>query len=86
MKKFHFFSFLTRKIDTKKRIYKQGLLLKGRIIMKELTLQEQYEIQGGSLVGTALLYLLLGAGIYKIWKSKKGRISIPRLINIEWRN
>ena len=54
--------------------------------MKELTLQEQYEIQGVSLVGTALLYLLLGAGIYKIWKSKKGRISIPRLINIEWRN
>jgi hypothetical protein len=60
--------------------------MKGRIDMKELTLQEQYEIQGGSLIGTALIYLLLGAGIYKIWKSKKGRISIPRLVNIEWRN
>ncbi|MFR7591469.1 MAG: hypothetical protein ACLUVC_08505 [Longibaculum sp.] len=54
--------------------------------MKELSLQEQCTIQGGSLIGTALFYLLLGAGIYKIWKSKKGRISIPRLLNIEWRD
>ena len=60
--------------------------MKGWMKMKELTLQQQYEIQGGSLIGTALIYLLLGAGIYKIWKSKKGRISIPRLINIEWRD
>ena len=60
--------------------------MKGRIDMKELTLQEQYEIQGGSLIGTALIYLLLGAGIYNIWKSKKVRNSIPRLVNIEWRN
>lgn len=54
--------------------------------MRELTLQEQYEIQGGSFIGTALLYLLLGAGIYKIWKSKRGRISIPRIVQIEWGN
>lgn len=54
--------------------------------MKELSLQEQYEMQGGSLIGTAIIYLLLGAGIYKIYKSSRGRISIPRIINIEWRN
>lgn len=60
--------------------------MKGRIFMKELSLREQCTIQGGSLIGTALFYLMLGAGIYKIWKSKKGRISIPRLLNIEWRD
>lgn len=54
--------------------------------MRELTLQEQYDIQGGSFIGTALLYLLLGAGVYKIWKSKRGRISLPRIIQIEWGN
>lgn len=54
--------------------------------MRELTLQEQFEIQGGSLVGTAILYALFGAGLYKIFKSKRGRISIPRLIQIEWGN
>ena len=54
--------------------------------MKELTLQEQYEITGGIGLGAALLYAILGAALYKIYKSKKGRISIPRLIQIEWRD
>ena len=54
--------------------------------MKELTLEQQYQIQGGSMIGTAIIYLLLGAGIYKIWNSKMGRISIPKLVNLEWRN
>ncbi len=60
--------------------------MKGRINMKELTLQQQCEIQGGGLIATALLYLILGAAAYKLIKSKKGRISIPRLISIEWRD
>ena len=60
--------------------------MKGRVNMKELTLQQQCEIQGGSLIATALLYLILGAAAYKIIKSEKGRISIPRLISIEWRD
>ena len=60
--------------------------MKGRVNMKELTLQQQCEIQGGNLIATALLYLILGAAAYKIIKSKKGRISIPRLISIEWRD
>ena len=34
--------------------------MKGRVNMKELTLQQQCEIQGGSLIATALLYLILG--------------------------
>lgn len=54
--------------------------------MKELSVQEQCQIEGGSFIGAALLYLLLGAGIYKLYKSKRGRISIPRLVNIEWGN
>ncbi len=54
--------------------------------MNELSLQEQYELQGGSFVGAAILYLLLGAGIYKIYKSRRGRISIPRILHIEWGN
>ncbi len=54
--------------------------------MKELSMQEQLEIQGGSLLGSAIIYLILGAGLYKIFTSKKGRISIPRLIQLEWRN
>lgn len=62
-----------------------GILQKGEF-MKELTLQEQYEICGGSAIGTAIIYLLLGAGVYKIYKSKKGRISIPKLLQLEWSN
>jgi len=54
--------------------------------MKELTLEQQYQIQGGSFIGTAIVYLLLGAGIYKLYYSKKGRISIPKLVSLEWRN
>jgi len=54
--------------------------------MKELSLQQQCEMCGGIAVGTALLYLILGTALYKIYKAKKGRISIPRLLNLEWRN
>lgn len=54
--------------------------------MKELTLQEQYELCGGAMVTTIIIYVLIGAGIYKIIKSKSGRISLPGIISIEWRN
>ncbi len=54
--------------------------------MKELSLQEQYELCGGIAASTALLYLILGTALYKIYKSKRGRISIPRLLKIEWGN
>ncbi len=54
--------------------------------MRELTVLEQQELCGGSPILQALLYILLGSGIYKIVTSTKGRISIPRLINLEWKN
>ncbi|MCD7894832.1 MAG: hypothetical protein LUG60_14245 [Erysipelotrichaceae bacterium] len=53
--------------------------------MKELSLQEEYELVGGSAIGTIIIYLLLGAGIYKIIKSSSGKISIPKLVSTEWK-
>ncbi|MCD7949347.1 MAG: hypothetical protein LUG12_03665 [Erysipelotrichaceae bacterium] len=54
--------------------------------MKELSLTEQCSLQGGSVVATVIIYVLLGAGIYKIIKSTSGRISIPKLVSIEWKS
>lgn len=54
--------------------------------MKELTLQEQCQLCGGSATATIIIYLLLGATLYKIYKSKRGRISIPKIIRIDWRS
>lgn len=52
--------------------------------MKELTLQQQEQINGGGAL-TIIIYAILGATVYKIIKSKKGRVSVPRLIQIEWK-
>ena len=54
--------------------------------MRELTEIQQCEIQGGSMIATGIIYILIGAGIYKIIRSKRGRVSIPRLVSIEWGN
>ena len=54
--------------------------------MKELSVNEQCVISGGAGFSAALLYLILGAGLYKILMSSKGRISIPRIIQLEWKN
>ncbi|MCD7840556.1 MAG: hypothetical protein LUG46_08040 [Erysipelotrichaceae bacterium] len=53
--------------------------------MKELTMQEQFELTGGSAIGTIIIYLLLGAGLYKVIKSSSGKLSIPKLISTEWK-
>ncbi len=53
--------------------------------MRELLLQEQCELTGGSAVGTIIIYLLLGAGLYKIIKSTSGKLSIPQIISTEWK-
>ena len=45
--------------------------------MNELQLNNQMDIVGGCIV--------VGAAVYKMLYSKSGRISIPRLISIEWR-
>ncbi len=52
--------------------------------MKELTVCQQREISGGGL-GTGFMLLVIGTALYKVFFSKAGRISIPRLISIEWR-
>jgi len=53
-------------------------------MIKELNLQEQCEIQGGGLIGTAIIYLLLGCRVYKLIRSSKKYISVPRLVKLEW--
>ncbi|WP_199589048.1 MULTISPECIES: hypothetical protein [Coprobacillaceae] len=52
--------------------------------MNELTVNEQMELTGGA-VGTWIVCVVMGAAVYKILFSKGGRVSIPRLISIEWR-
>lgn len=51
--------------------------------MKELSLQEQFEINGGGAF-TTIIYCIIGVGLFKVITSKKGRISIPKLITYEW--
>lgn len=51
--------------------------------MQELSLASQMEIQGGSATGW-FLCIVIGTAIYKVFRSSKGRVSIPRLISIEW--
>ncbi len=53
--------------------------------MKELSLEEQFQFTGGSAVGTIIIYLLLGVGLYKVIKSSSGKLSIPNLISTEWK-
>ncbi len=53
--------------------------------MYELTTIQQEQINGGGTVLAYLIYVLLGAAVFKIWQSKKGRIALPRLIQVEWK-
>ena len=52
--------------------------------MQELQLTNQMEIIGGG-VGTWIVCVVVGAAVYKMLYSSSGRISIPRLVSIEWR-
>ena len=54
-----------------------------RISMYELTEMEMQSINGGSAL-IYLIYVILGVGAYKLLRSKRGRMSLPRLIQIEW--
>ena len=47
-------------------------------------LTNQMEIIGGG-VGTWIVCVVVGAAVYKMLYSSSGRISIPRLVSIEWR-
>lgn len=52
--------------------------------MNELQLTQQMEIVGGG-AGTWILCIVIGAAVYKMLFSNSGRVSIPKLISIEWR-
>lgn len=57
---------------------------KGGNRMNELQLVQQMEITGGG-AGTLILCIVIGAAVYKMLFSNGGRVSIPKLISIEWR-
>ena len=44
----------------------------------------QMEVNGGSVAGI-IFFVVIGTAVYKMYKSSAGRISIPRIISIEWR-
>lgn len=52
--------------------------------MNELQIAQQMEIVGGG-VGTWIVCVVVGAAVYKMLFSRSGRVSIPKLISIEWR-
>lgn len=52
--------------------------------MNELQLNQQMEVIGGG-VGTWIVCFVVGTALYKVLYSKSGRISIPKLVSIEWR-
>ena len=52
--------------------------------MNELQIAQQMEIVGGG-VGTWIVWVVVGAAVYKMPFSRSGRVSIPKLISIEWR-
>ena len=54
--------------------------------MQELTMYELETTEGGASIVTGVIIVAIGAGIYKILSSTRGKISIPKLITLEWRN
>lgn len=57
---------------------------KGGNDMNELQLYDQMDVYGGSAAGV-ILCIVIGAAVYKMLFSRGGRVSIPKLISIEWR-
>lgn len=53
--------------------------------MYELTDQKMRMITGGGPM-KYIIYALFGAAFYRLWRSKRGRISLPKVITIEWGN
>ena len=52
--------------------------------MQELQLTNQMEFIGVGVV-TWFVCVVVGSAVYKMLYSSSGRISIPRLVSIEWR-
>lgn len=53
--------------------------------MYELSEQEMMQVNGGGTL-KYIIYAIFGAAFYKLWKSKRGRVSIPKFIQLEWGN
>lgn len=56
----------------------------GKERMNELQQCSQMEVSGGGLIGV-IFCVVVGTAVYKMYRSSSGRVSIPRLISIEWR-
>ncbi|MFQ6791302.1 hypothetical protein [Thomasclavelia sp.] len=52
--------------------------------MNELQQAMQMEVTGGG-IGGVIFFIVIGTAVYKMYKSKAGRVSIPKIISIEWR-
>lgn len=52
--------------------------------MNELQQSMQMEVTGGGVAGF-FFCVVIGTAIYKMFRSGAGRVSIPRIISIEWR-
>lgn len=52
--------------------------------MNELQQCEQMEVMGGGVAGF-FFCVVIGTAVYKMFRSGAGRVSIPRIISIEWR-
>ncbi|MCD7894833.1 MAG: hypothetical protein LUG60_14250 [Erysipelotrichaceae bacterium] len=53
--------------------------------MKKLTLQEQYNLIGGTCIRSAIIYAFFKKSLYQIIKSTSGKILIPKIISAEWK-
>ena len=51
--------------------------------MYELSEQEMMQVNGGGTL-KYIIYAIFGAAFYKLWRSKRGRVSIPKFIQLEW--
>jgi hypothetical protein len=52
--------------------------------MNELQQCMQMEVMGGGVTGF-FFCVVIGTAIYKMFRSGAGRVSIPKIISIEWR-
>ena len=52
--------------------------------LEKLQQDLQMEVNGGGVAGI-IFFVVIGTAVYKMYKSSAGRISIPRIISIEWR-
>lgn len=52
--------------------------------MQELTVNQQMALTGGG-AAFVLICVIVGVGLYKILRSRRGNIGVGRLFRLEWR-